>query len=106
MAPEWHYAGRSYLNNFLFLWDKMTHLADEGKSMNLVHMVFSKSFKTDFHSTFPGKNGCAWLGEAYCSLCEELAVWPSSSHTEQSSIQTVVSDQCCSPGFNTGASFI
>ncbi|GAB0209319.1 mitochondrial enolase superfamily member 1 [Grus japonensis] len=42
--------GRSCLTNLISFYDKMTHLADEGKAVDVVYLDFSKAFDTISHS--------------------------------------------------------
>ncbi|KAK4830948.1 hypothetical protein QYF61_014407 [Mycteria americana] len=42
--------GRSCLTNLISFYDKVTHLADEGKAVDVVYLDFSKAFDTVSHS--------------------------------------------------------
>ncbi|KAK4816576.1 hypothetical protein QYF61_017966 [Mycteria americana] len=42
--------GRSCLTNLISFYDKMTHLVDEGKAVDVVYLDFSKAFDTVSHS--------------------------------------------------------
>ncbi|KAK4828009.1 hypothetical protein QYF61_022786 [Mycteria americana] len=42
--------GRSCLTNLISFYDKMTHLVDEGKALDVVYVDFSKAFDTVSHS--------------------------------------------------------
>ncbi|GAB0209629.1 mitochondrial enolase superfamily member 1 [Grus japonensis] len=42
--------GRSCLNNLISFYDKVTHLVDEGKAVDVVYLDFSKAFDTISHS--------------------------------------------------------
>ncbi|KAK4826240.1 hypothetical protein QYF61_006592, partial [Mycteria americana] len=66
--------GRSCLTNLISFYDKVTHLVDEGKAVDVVHLDFSKAFNTISHSILleklaaHGLDGCTprwvkkWLG--------------------------------------------
>ncbi|KAJ7399553.1 hypothetical protein BTVI_113901 [Pitangus sulphuratus] len=41
--------GKSCLSNLVFLYDKVTHLADQGKPVNVIFWDFSKAFDPVFH---------------------------------------------------------
>ncbi|KAK4823643.1 hypothetical protein QYF61_004564 [Mycteria americana] len=64
--------GRSRLANLFSCYDKVTHLVDEGKAVDVVYLDFSKAFDT--HS--PGETGCSGLGRVYSLLGKELTGWP------------------------------
>ena len=61
--------GRSCLTNLISFYDKMTHLVNEGKAVDVVYMDFSKAFDTISHSilleklTAHGLDGCTihWI---------------------------------------------
>ena len=42
--------GRSCLTNLISFYDKVTHLMDEGKAVDVVYLDFSKAFDTVSHS--------------------------------------------------------
>jgi len=42
--------GRSCLTTLIYFYDKMTHLVDEGKTVDVVYLDFSKAFDTISHS--------------------------------------------------------
>lgn len=46
---------KSCLNNFISLYDRVTHLVDEGKAGDVVFLDFNKAFYTIPHSFFPDK---------------------------------------------------
>ena len=59
--------GRSCLTNLISVYDKVTHLVDEGKAVNVVYLDFSKAFDTVPHSTLVEK--LAAHGLDGCTLC-------------------------------------
>lgn len=42
--------GRSCLTNLISIYDKVTHLAEEGKTVDVVYLDLSKAFCSIFHS--------------------------------------------------------
>jgi len=42
--------GRSRLTNLTLFYDKVTHLVDEGKGVDVVHVDFTKAFDTVCHN--------------------------------------------------------
>ncbi|KAK4829712.1 hypothetical protein QYF61_006087 [Mycteria americana] len=52
--------GRSCLMNLISFYDKVTHLMDEGKAVDVVYLDFSKAFDTVSHSILKG--GCREVG--------------------------------------------
>ncbi|KAK4828844.1 LOW QUALITY PROTEIN: hypothetical protein QYF61_000901 [Mycteria americana] len=59
--------GRSCLTNLISFYDKVTHLVDEGKAVDVVYLDFSKAFDTASHSILLEK--VAACGLDGCTLC-------------------------------------
>ncbi|GAB0179477.1 mitochondrial enolase superfamily member 1 [Grus japonensis] len=79
--------GRSCLTNLISFYDKVIHLVDEGKAVDVVYLDFSKAFDTVSHSILLEK--LAAHGLDGCTL-----LWLVASH------------KWCSPGLSTGASYL
>ncbi|GAB0179542.1 mitochondrial enolase superfamily member 1 [Grus japonensis] len=78
--------GSSCLNNLISFYDKVTHLVDEGKAVDVVYLDFSKAFDTVSHSIL--------LEKLVAHSLEECTVlWLAASH------------KWCSPGLSTGDSY-
>ncbi|KAK4823439.1 LOW QUALITY PROTEIN: hypothetical protein QYF61_002125 [Mycteria americana] len=77
--------GRSCLTNLISFCDKVTHLVDEGKAVDIVYLDFSKAFDTVSHSF----------------LLEKLAAHGLDGHNV---CWLVASHKRCSPGLSTGVS--
>jgi len=52
ISPSQHglMKGRSCLINLISFYDKVSHLVDEGKAVDIFYLDFSKAFDTVFHS--------------------------------------------------------
>ncbi|GAB0210341.1 hypothetical protein GRJ2_003499900 [Grus japonensis] len=64
--------GRPCLMNLISFYDKMTHLVDEGKAVDVVYLDFSKAFDTLSHSILLEKlaaHGLDGLGEEWLESC-------------------------------------
>lgn len=66
--------GRSCLTNLISFCDKVTHLVDEGKTVDVAYLDLGKAFDT-FPQHSLGETGYLWLGWAYSSLGKNLAGW-------------------------------
>jgi len=51
---------RSCLTKPISFDDNVTRLVDEGKTVDVIYLDFSKAFGTISHC--PGETGCSWLG--------------------------------------------
>jgi len=58
--------GRSRLTNLIFFYDQVTHLVDEGKSMDVIYPDFSKTFDTVPHSILLEKLAAHGLDGCNC----------------------------------------
>ncbi|PKU38106.1 rna-directed dna polymerase from mobile element jockey-like [Limosa lapponica baueri] len=56
--------GRSCLTNLIFFYDKVTHLVDEGKAVDVVYLGFSKAFHMVSHSILLEKVAARGLDES------------------------------------------
>ena len=66
--------GRSCLTN-LISYDLVTHLVDEGKAVDVVHLDFSKALDS-LPQYSPAQVGSPWLGQIHSWLGKELAGGP------------------------------
>ncbi|PKU45756.1 rna-directed dna polymerase from mobile element jockey-like [Limosa lapponica baueri] len=71
--------GRPCLTNLISFYDKVTHLVDEGKAVDVVYRDSSKAFDTHFPQHSPGETGCSWLGRVYSSWWLVISSDPQSS---------------------------
>ncbi|PKU47065.1 rna-directed dna polymerase from mobile element jockey-like [Limosa lapponica baueri] len=69
--------GRSCLTNLISFYDKVTHLVDEGKAVDVVCLDFSKAFHMVSHSILLEKLAAhGWLRQEYSLLGKNLAGGP------------------------------
>ncbi|GAB0175699.1 mitochondrial enolase superfamily member 1 [Grus japonensis] len=68
--------GRSCLTNLISFYDKVTHLVDEGKAMDVIYLDFSKAFDTVSHSIHLEKLAAHGLdGHTVCWVKNWLDGW-------------------------------
>jgi len=60
--------GRSFLTSLISFYDQMTCLVDDGKSVNIVCLDFSKAFNTISHYS-PGEAGSLWHKQVNSAGC-------------------------------------
>jgi len=66
----------SCLTNLISFCEKVTHLMDEGKAVDVVYLDFSKAFDTNSHNILLDKFSAHGLdGHAFCWV-KKLAGWP------------------------------
>ena len=69
--------GRSCLANLISFYHKVTHVADEGKAVDVVYLDFSKAFDTVSHNIHLDKLAAhGWDGHTL-HWVKKLARWPS-----------------------------
>ena len=94
--------GRSCLTNLISFYDKVTHLVDEGKAVDVVYLEFSKAIDTVSHSILLEKLAAHGLDR-----CKELAEWLGpKSCGEWSLLQLAAGHRRCPPGLSIGASSV
>lgn len=69
----WIQQGRLCLTNFISFYDKVFHLVDEGKTVDVIYLHFRKSFDTCVSQHSLGGTVCAWLRYAMGSLGKKTA---------------------------------
>ncbi|GAB0183678.1 cadherin-20 [Grus japonensis] len=67
--------GRSCLTNLISFCDKVTHLVDEGKAVDVVYLDFSKAFDTISHSILLEKLAAHGLDRHTLHWVKKLAGW-------------------------------
>lgn len=67
--------GKSCFTSLLSFYDQVTHLVDEGKSVDVDSLDFSKAFDFSLTQYCLGEVGSPWLEQAYSLLCKNLAGW-------------------------------
>ncbi|GAB0190043.1 hypothetical protein GRJ2_001469600 [Grus japonensis] len=97
--------GRSCLTNLVSFDDKMTHIVDEGKAVDVVYLDFNKAFDTVSHSIVLEKLAPHGLDRHTLCWVKNLSGWPGpKSCGEWSEIQLAAGHKRCCPGLSTGAS--
>ncbi|KAK4815922.1 LOW QUALITY PROTEIN: hypothetical protein QYF61_010179 [Mycteria americana] len=90
--------GRSCLTNLISFYDKVTHLMDERKSVDVVYLDFSKAFDTVSHSFLLEKLAAQGLdGYSLCWVKNWLEGWAQRGGGEWSLLQLAAGHKRCPP---------
>jgi len=87
--------GRSRLTNLTLFYDKVTHLVDEGKAVDVVHVDFTKAFDTVCHNILMkklatrGLDGHTLHWVKHCWTARPKELWPMEFNPSGSQSQAV-----------------
>lgn len=97
--------GKSCLTNLISFDDQVTHLVDEGKTVVVVYLDFSKAFDMVSHCIFLEKL-VAHVLDRYTLMVHLVKSWldgQAKSGGEQSEIWLATNHEWCFPGAGVGA---
>jgi len=105
--PAWVHERQVLLDNLISFYDQGTCLVDDGKSLDVFYLDFSKAFDTASHSILLKKLAARGLDGCTLLLDEELAEWLiTGSCGEWSSIQLTAGHEWCPPGLSFGSGLV